>query len=240
MFSWTRTPLESHLNRAFTKSEHVYEQLRERAKYGRLRPLRRLKPADLDREFRAGITPARDALLRLHAEGFVRSDAGRGYWTKAYRAKEQRDIQTMLLMCAVYSADAAGRLDPARLRMAANQFREAIGGSLDGAGEALAWTRVEAQDSLFRQLAEISGNEIVARLVRNAVDRTHFPRVIDAADAQVADRAAGHIDAICKAGLAGNLEAAVTAAAHLAQDWADRLEAVVERANARIADAKFP
>jgi DNA-binding GntR family transcriptional regulator len=227
-------------NRALTKSEYVYELLRERAKRGQLRPQRRLRPADLDAEFRGGLTPARDALLRLQAEGYIRSDAGRGYWTKLYRAKEQRDLQTMLLMCVVYCADAAGRREAAGLQVTLNQYREATAATLEGASEGLPAARVEAQDLLFRQLGDLSGNEIFPKLIGNAVDRTYFPRVLDAEDAAAAHRVASHIAAICDASLMFNREAAAAAAMLLSKEWSDRLDAIIERANAVIAREKFP
>src|SRR5689334_1233539 len=89
--------MENDQGGLLTKSASAYEHLRRLATEGRLRPDRRLSPPDLAAELRVSVTPVRDALARLAAEGFISGRGGRGFFTKAYTVEEQRSLLQLLI-----------------------------------------------------------------------------------------------------------------------------------------------
>src|SRR3990167_2870445 len=91
-----------------SKSASAYEHLKRLAIRGDLRPGRRLSPTDLASHFQVSITPVRDALVRLAAEGFIRVEANRGYFTKPWTVDEQRDLLRIVAMHYVASLEARG------------------------------------------------------------------------------------------------------------------------------------
>ena len=70
----------------------AYTQLREAILNGDLPPGQRLLPAELQAIFGFGLTPIREALLRLNAEGLVTSPAGRGARVSEFGLPEMHDI----------------------------------------------------------------------------------------------------------------------------------------------------
>src|SRR5258708_5708280 len=90
-----------------SKAASAYEHLRRLATHGPLRPDRRLSPPDLANERRISVTPVRDALARLAAEGFISGKDGRGYFTQTYTIEDQRDLYHLLLTLCVAGLDLA-------------------------------------------------------------------------------------------------------------------------------------
>ena len=153
-----------------SKSASAYEHLKRLATRGRLRPDRRLSPTDLAGELRISVTPVRDALVRLAAEGFIRGEDGRGYFTRPYTVREQQDLlglRMTYLLVGLDNVREQGRpLGPVDL---AGIEEEADASSSPQAAAVF----VEAVDRLMAGLADGSGNHELPIVVRNVADRTH-------------------------------------------------------------------
>ena len=59
-------------------AERAYRRLRGEILHGRLMPGERLRAADLQGRFQLGLTPIREALMRLSSENLVEAEANRG------------------------------------------------------------------------------------------------------------------------------------------------------------------
>jgi DNA-binding GntR family transcriptional regulator len=94
------------VNRPATR-KLIKDQLCQQIVCGALKPGTQLSPADLASEFGVSVTPAREALLELSAEGFVTSILARGFFVRALEANE---------VCEVYPI--VGALEALALRSA--------------------------------------------------------------------------------------------------------------------------
>lgn len=77
---------------ARTLADRAYAALREDVLAGRLAPASRLKLAALQKTYGLGISPLREALMRLAAEGLLRAEGQRGFTVAAVSLEELRDL----------------------------------------------------------------------------------------------------------------------------------------------------
>ncbi|MFV0491226.1 MAG: GntR family transcriptional regulator [Pseudorhodobacter sp.] len=70
----------------------AYELLRDEILHGDLMPGQRLAVADLRARYGVGLTPLREALMRLTSEGLVEAEANRGAWVSEVSAAELHDL----------------------------------------------------------------------------------------------------------------------------------------------------
>jgi len=75
-----------------TQGERAYSQLYQAIVAGRFAPEQPLRPEDLKDEFGFGISPLREALLRLTAEGLVQLEGHRGFQMPPVSVEELLDI----------------------------------------------------------------------------------------------------------------------------------------------------
>jgi len=92
----------------------AYDRLRTEILHGDLAPGERLRVADLNSRFNLGLTPIREALMRLSSEGLVEALANRGARVRDTTLDELRDLmetrRTMEALCLRRSME---RGDPA-------------------------------------------------------------------------------------------------------------------------------
>ncbi|MFG0611731.1 GntR family transcriptional regulator [Delftia sp. WSY_14] len=79
-------------NDASSRTERAYQRLRLEILRGELAPGQRLRAADLDERFQLGLTPIREALVRLDMEGLVAVESNRGARVRATSAEEFADL----------------------------------------------------------------------------------------------------------------------------------------------------
>ena len=96
-----------------SESERAYQVLRRELLSGEWLPLERLRPSVLQQRFELGLTPIREALMRLAADGLVQGEAQRGYRACGVSASEwkdlmstRRELEQACLMLAMKSGDA--------------------------------------------------------------------------------------------------------------------------------------
>lgn len=77
---------------ARTLADRAYAALREDVLAGRLAPASRLKLAGLQAAYGLGISPLREALMRLAAEGLLIAEGQRGFSVAAVSLAELRDL----------------------------------------------------------------------------------------------------------------------------------------------------
>ena len=99
---------------ATSLAERAYQRLRSEILYGDLMPGERLRPADLQDKFQLGLTPIREALMRLSSENLVALDTNRGSRVSETSPAElsdlmatRRSIESLCLTSAMAHGDAA-------------------------------------------------------------------------------------------------------------------------------------
>ncbi len=70
----------------------AYDLLRSEILNGDLMPGERLRAADLNARYQLGLTPIREALLRLASEGLVLNENNRGAWVRQISVAELHDL----------------------------------------------------------------------------------------------------------------------------------------------------
>ncbi len=100
-------------NRSQSLTDRAYKRLRAEILHGELMPGERLRVAELQDRFSLGLTPIREALMRLSIEGLVEAETHRGARvTDASRAEladlmaTRRDIERLCLGQAMANGDA--------------------------------------------------------------------------------------------------------------------------------------
>lgn len=97
-----------------TRAEQAYRLLRSEILHGDLMPGERLRAADLQGKFQLGLTPIREALMRLSGENLVELDTHRGSRVTDTSLDELRDlmstrrgIESLCLRSAIDHGDTA-------------------------------------------------------------------------------------------------------------------------------------
>ncbi len=75
-----------------SQAEHAYRRLRGEILHGELMPGERLRAADLHTRFQLGLTPIREALMRLASENLVEVETNRGSRVRETSRRELSDI----------------------------------------------------------------------------------------------------------------------------------------------------
>ncbi|MDP3749289.1 MAG: GntR family transcriptional regulator [Phenylobacterium sp.] len=223
-----------------SKSASAYEHLKRLAIRNQLRPGRRLSPTDLAGHFQISVTPVRDALVRLAAEGFIRAEASRGYFTKPWTVDEQSDLHQLLMILYVSSVELAGPSAGSTISEGFGRLERRVSSGLDGEPQAAAETYVEDLHLLYSDLANVAGNATVRAIIRNAADRT---RLVRRMDLEVLDHRRATIDAlrgIAAAVTAGDLVRAIDVSRTHQGQVLSRLPALIARANVEAQRLKFP
>jgi len=97
-----------------SQAERAYQRLRGEILHGDLMPGERLRANDLQDRFRLGLTPIREALMRLSTEGLVSAETHRGSRVSETSLAEfadlmstRREIERLCLTKAIARGDAA-------------------------------------------------------------------------------------------------------------------------------------
>jgi len=113
-----------------TKEEQVADYLRERIISGVYQRGSRLKQAEIAEQLGLSITPVREALKLLEAEGYVSNDSYRGARVVPFDASASGEILSLRLMLEAQlvrgAAEHATSEDLAELRKMADEFAEAF------------------------------------------------------------------------------------------------------------------
>ena len=116
-----------------TKEEQVADYLREGIISGRLPRGTRLKQQEIAQQLKISITPVREALKLLEAEGYIASDSYRGATVVPFDIGTSTEILKLRIMLEAQLVESAARnltsADIAELKELADQFEQA---ALDG------------------------------------------------------------------------------------------------------------
>ena len=101
-----------------TLTTDLFEQIRSDILHNRLEPGSRLLFRDMRERYHSGLSPLREALMRLVSEGLVRLEDHKGFASRRSRVKEMIDIGNTLL-----------ELEAIAIRMAVEKGDDQVGGA---------------------------------------------------------------------------------------------------------------
>ena len=166
---------------AGSRTERAYQRLRTEILRGELAPGQRLRAADLDERFGLGLTPIREALVRLGTEGLVLAESNRGARVRGISSQEfadlmktRRDIERLCLVESIRRGDARWEAEViASLHMLAHVPLSDLGGSAAMSSE---W---ESQHRRFHEaLVGACGSEWLLQFWNQLVDHSERYRKI--------------------------------------------------------------
>jgi DNA-binding GntR family transcriptional regulator len=215
------------------KSSSAHDYLKRFAIEGRLRPGRRLIPGDLEKHFGISATPIRDALVRLAAEGFLSWEPSRGFFTKAFSVQEQCDLHQLLIVAIPSCWDLSGAAPPTSVLETAIAVQDRFAALADP--DPAAWN--DEVERLFAIAADATCNDLLSEIARNAAERTRCVRLFDLERPETRRLVAEQISAAVRAQNAFEGRAvAIDAFARLRE----RLPALIDQANSRALQSRFP
>jgi len=204
-----------------SQADRAYALLRTEILHGGLMPGQRLRAAELQQRFAIGLTPIREALMRLEVEGLVAGAAQRGFRvSEASRAEladltaTRRDIERLCLRRAIERGDTAWEAEivaamhllsraplPAsaedrdgaqRWEVQHRRFHGALVAACGSAWLLRFWTMLADQSERYRKIRALHHHSAAA-LVRD-VEAEHRA-IMEAVLARAADRATELMDA---------------------------------------------
>lgn len=203
--------------------DRIHARIREEILHQRLRPGVKLAAEHLATMLQVSRTPVRQALERLTQEGYVTRVPARGFFVAEIGFAEVRDLYDVRRALEAHALDTAfenGISDAACDAVAAV---DAIYQRLVRDDTVL--NRSEADQDFHIALAELSGNAVLVKMIRDIFDRLNFRRRYDgywywgALGSRSSDAAAEH-DRVLAAIRRGDREAALSELrGHLARAW---------------------
>jgi len=201
-----RGPAERRQMDYRTKEEQVADYLRERIISGVYPRGSRLKQAEIAEQLKLSITPVREALKLLEAEGYVSGDSYRGARVVPFDAAASGEIlQLRLLLEAQLVRGAADKItarDIAELRELAKSFEDAFAGGDRAAARGINYR-------FHRRLYDVAGMPQTLHFVQILWARYPFD-LINAVEGR-GERAAREHDEILQALTLGDAAAAMLA-----------------------------
>ncbi len=217
------------------KSEAAYERLKQLVIHGRIRPGRHLVVHEVADQLGIGITPTRDGMVQLSAEGFLLRDNNHGFSTKEFRIDEQQEILTLCCIFLSYALRAAGDRVPVQLLSGLAALENAPAQSPEDAE--LVAMRIK---EMYLEAARASGNDVLYAQCRIMVDRSHLVRKIDLQMGNAGRLTIDDLRAIGVAMANGDPERAVAAAQAVLSRRIERMPLLIREANFIASEASFP
>lgn len=164
------------MSRTDSNVSRVYATLRRMAADFELKPDERINESALSLQLGASRTPLREALNRLVAEGFLTFRSGRGFFCRSlspdlvmelYEARVAVETETARLAARNAGAEGLARL-LAHVEAAATEYAAS-----DDAARLL-----EMDEAFHLEIAALSGNNELRRMVENLNDRVRFIRLM--------------------------------------------------------------
>jgi GntR family transcriptional regulator, vanillate catabolism transcriptional regulator len=156
-----RAPTLRSVTRPVPLGQVAYERIRRGLMAGgELDGVDRLIEQDLAARLAMSRTPIREALHRLALMGFLEQSAGGGYIRRSFSVRDAREHYDLRILLEPAAAELAARRDPAD-RQAGLQRLLVEAASVDE----------RAATRFHLAVAELSGNQVLSRVIANVTER---------------------------------------------------------------------
>lgn len=154
-----------------TKKDYAYNLLRQAIISGELKPGEIFKLAELSDQYGVGITPVREALIVLEAEGFIHSLPRTGFVVSPVSVQEILEIFHLRFVLEVEAIDlAVDRMPGYALVGLEENYRKEIAIREEFAGNDHRVLLFDLDRGFHTAIASASGNKRLARLVEQLLD----------------------------------------------------------------------
>lgn len=177
MHSTSKIELDNLGADSSSESDRVYQLLKLQILSGERGPGALLGQEAIAREFKTSRTPTREAVLRLTAEGLVKSRSGRSARVGDFSAENELALSQARALIEGYAVRRACRFMPAEvIQRLRSQVRAALGGGSSTSSKEL----VDADQAVHLAIAEWSNNPILAGMMMRLNEMNQMSRGQDA------------------------------------------------------------
>ena len=168
----------------------AYTKLRSLLLANQFSPNEHLQVNYLAEHLAVGVTPTREALIRLSVEGLITVHAKRGFFAKVLTVSELCQLYHLALSLLKYNVQGNG--GRRGVKIAGSEIAAALSGTQGDRAAALAL----GIEQLHEQIAVMNGNAQMARVIQNYNCRTHAVRLVYAAQVENAESMLAYIRAM--------------------------------------------
>ena len=156
-----------------SKADVAYKSLKQMVVEGEILPLQRLHAKELGERIGFGPTPIREALLQLHAEGFIVANHNKGFTARLLSLKEFADIYDFALLAIRHAVEGC----VSGLPDATAHLLQVADCALTGEGNPR--TYALSIENLYLHLGRLSDNSAILASLGHFNKVTHLVRVVD-------------------------------------------------------------
>lgn len=156
-----------------------YQRLKQLIIQYRFRPHEPLRPTELAPRLNVSVTPIREALTRLHAEGLIMQVPNHGFSAKPLSERETADLfeHAFLLMRYAVEKNVAnftllGINKPMDFTFDAN-------GNIGNVSDDLLHSHATFLEQLYERIVSLARNDDMTATIRSFNDKTHYIRLLD-------------------------------------------------------------
>jgi len=157
------------------KGNSAYLELKNALINCEFKPGLQLRVESLAEHFRASVTPIREALIRLHAEGFIVTQAGRGFFIKPMTHVElaaRYKFACQILHSSILEHVATFSVEDVEATM--SEFTSPL-----SEGQNPAWKVSCREEALMLGVAAMSNNVLIAEAISSFNEHTRYFRLTD-------------------------------------------------------------
>lgn len=154
------------------KFDEAYDKLKALIVNNRLRPNEHLQIKDVARSLRIGVTPLREALIRLAAEDLVAVHPKRGFFAKYLTADELAEL--FRFMHALLRSSLQRDLGGSATKNVRDEIERALSGNENARSHVCAALAIE---QLYEKIGQLSGNAETLKAVQKFSQRTRTARL---------------------------------------------------------------
>ncbi|MHA1571445.1 MAG: GntR family transcriptional regulator [Alphaproteobacteria bacterium] len=159
-----------------TIGEQVFCELRDRISTGRLQPGEKLRPDEIAAQLDVSLTPVKEALLRLSAEGLAEATPRHGTVVRRFsktHAAELFEVREMIETWALRAGYAANRVTPAFLEQIAETIEDLSMTTKDGRFSDVE-TAMDTDRRMHLLIVGLGGNSMMMDWYRRVISQTEF------------------------------------------------------------------
>ena len=211
------------------KGNSAYLELKNALINYEFKPGLQLRVESLAERFRASVTPIREALIRLHAEGFIVTQAGRGFFTKPLEYCElaaRYKFAHQILRGSISEHPAAFSMEDVKeVRAARAPVR------IDAQNSA--WNASCYEETFMLAIAAMSNNVVVSDAIESFNEHTRYFRVTDFDMHHIGTEMAGYLQLLSVALSSHNYDDAMCVLKREFDLKLARMAPVIRECNAR-------
>ncbi|MCG8563158.1 MAG: GntR family transcriptional regulator [Hyphomicrobiales bacterium] len=168
-----------HFDLGGNKTDLAYEKIKELVVNLQVKPGEQLQITELSEHLAVSVTPVREALTRLHAEGLIMMISKRGFFSRNIDVRDLHDLYELAFVILKHSIKRG--IQSSECNGIFEEFDFDSGGwPPDALNPKSRVQRYAKQlETFYESIVQLSGNAAMIAAVKSFNDRSHFIRLAD-------------------------------------------------------------